>query len=448
MFQNLKKEEAFIVAVSFWITVIATRTFLFASSVLRSHNPKIMIESFHIHHDLIGIVFLMLAFISSSIFGKQKKILQLAALGVGAGFLIDEFSSLFYLLPILRNDYWSIENFFAIVLFGIFLIIAMRFARNESFTQETTAQHVRHKNPEHPFVSVVIPAFNEEKFLAKTLKSFSSQEFKDFELIMVDNNSTDKTSEIAEDFGAKVVHESRQGVGRARQRGFEEAAGKIIATTDADTIVPPNWLLRISQEFNNNEELVAFGGLYNLYSGTMVVRFIVQHIFPLFSIVGRRISGCWSLPGVNLAVRKEAFLKIGGFNSDISLGEDMDLSLRMKKVGKVVLDLRFRVQTSGRRFSRSFFKGAASYVFSGLWRIVFGKQKNALLAPVRSETFPQGFAFFPILLIVIFLFSLFYNANPQISHAKEVKPIAKYIRLAGAEIKKHGEHLFNFRRRP
>ncbi len=448
MFKNLKEEEASIVAVSFWITVITVRTFLFADSIFRLRNPKIMIQNFHIHHDLIGIVFLILAFMSSSIFGKQKKIFQLAALGVGAGLIIDEFSFLFYLLPILPNDYWSIGNFFAIVLFGMFLIITMRFAESESLRQKNIAPNARHKNPEHPFISVVIPAFNEEKFLAKTLRSVLRQEFKDFELIVVDNNSTDRTCKIAEDFGAKVVHELRQGVGCARQKGFTEATGKIIATTDADTIVPSNWLLRIAQEFNTNEELVAFGGLYNLYSGTMIVRFMVQYVFPLFSRIGRFISGCWSLPGVNLAVRKEAFLKVGGFNTNISLGEDIDLSLRIKKIGKVVLDLSFRVQTSGRRFSRSFIKGAASYIFSGLWRILFGKQKNASLVLVRSETFSQRFAFFPILLAVAFLFSLFYNANPQISQAKEVKPIIKHVRLAGAEIKKHGKYFFNFRRRP
>lgn len=90
-----------------------------------------------------------------------------------------------------------------------------------------------------PAVSVVIPAYNEERYLAACLTSLQKQTLKNFETIVVDNNSTDKTAEIARRFGAKVVKELKQGIIPARERGFREAKAEIIARTDADTIVAP-----------------------------------------------------------------------------------------------------------------------------------------------------------------------------------------------------------------
>ena len=132
MFKNLKKEETLVLAVTFWVTVVIARTFLFAASILRSHNPRIIIEDFHIHHILIGIFFLILTFLSAAIFHKKKKIIQLAAIGAGAGLVVDEFSFFFYLLPILPSDYWSIGNFLAIILFGMFLVNLFRVTEKKS----------------------------------------------------------------------------------------------------------------------------------------------------------------------------------------------------------------------------------------------------------------------------------------------------------------------------
>jgi glycosyltransferase involved in cell wall biosynthesis len=93
-----------------------------------------------------------------------------------------------------------------------------------------------------PLISVIIPAFNEEKFLGNCLFSLKNQDFNDFEIIVVDNNSRDKTSKIAKKFGVKLVSEKNQGAALARNRGAKEAKGEILAFTDADTILPKNWL--------------------------------------------------------------------------------------------------------------------------------------------------------------------------------------------------------------
>ena len=92
-------------------------------------------------------------------------------------------------------------------------------------------------------ISVVIPAYNEEQLLSKCLKSLTNQDFHlPFEIIVVDNNSRDKSNAIAQSFGVKVIKETNQGVVWARQKGLLQAQGEIIAQADADCYYPSNWL--------------------------------------------------------------------------------------------------------------------------------------------------------------------------------------------------------------
>ena len=96
--------------------------------------------------------------------------------------------------------------------------------------------------------SVVVPAYNEEGFLAETLRSLRHQDYDGaYEIVVVDNNSTDATAEIAGSFGVRVVSELEPGVCQARQRGLSEARGEIVVSVDADTLYPPDWLSRIDR---------------------------------------------------------------------------------------------------------------------------------------------------------------------------------------------------------
>lgn len=101
-------------------------------------------------------------------------------------------------------------------------------------------------------VSVVIPARNEEKYIGKCLQSLLEQEEKADEIIVVDNNSSDKTAEIAKSYGARVIKEKTQGITYARTLGFNSAKFEIIARVDADTTVPKDWILRIKKDFEDN----------------------------------------------------------------------------------------------------------------------------------------------------------------------------------------------------
>src|ERR1035437_1050948 len=110
----------------------------------------------------------------------------------------------------------------------------------------------------NPKISLIIPAYNEEKYIGECLDYvFKNSDNKFFEIIVIDNKSTDKTGEIARKYkNVKVIYEERKGLTRARQRGFEEAQGDILAYIDADTHMPKGWAQMIISEFEKNNNIV------------------------------------------------------------------------------------------------------------------------------------------------------------------------------------------------
>jgi len=203
------------------------------------------------------------------------------------------------------------------------------------------------------FVSVVIPAYNEEKYLGDCLWALQNQDYPadQFEVIVVDNASTDATAEIARQFGVRVLHEPIKGIARARQRGFEAARGEVIASTDADTVVPPFWVGRIAAAFARDPDL---GGLYGpVYwpdgrpHEQWIMKYPVTWALAFSNRLGKTV---WV--GSNFAVRRDAFWRVGGFTGydDTGLaGEDVYLSLRLSRVTRVVFDPDLVVYASSRR---------------------------------------------------------------------------------------------------
>jgi peptidoglycan/xylan/chitin deacetylase (PgdA/CDA1 family)/GT2 family glycosyltransferase len=209
-----------------------------------------------------------------------------------------------------------------------------------------------------PFVSVVIPAYNEEEYLASCLASINKQDYDaQYEVIVVDNASTDNTAKIALDWGAKVVYESKQSPACARQRGVEAATGEIIAFIDADTEAPPCWLSAIVSRFIREPKTVVVSGPYAYFDAGSIARmasyvgnFVSIIIDQLFRKVLGKGSAVW---GSNFAVRRSALLEVGGFDTSIRFyGEEYELSLRLKTAGKGGIIPSLFVLTSARRLKR------------------------------------------------------------------------------------------------
>jgi len=209
-----------------------------------------------------------------------------------------------------------------------------------------------------PFVSVVIPAYNEETYLLSCLESIERQDYAaQYEVIVVDNASTDNTAKIAQDWGAKVVYESKRSPACARQKGAEVAKGRIIAFIDADTRAPAHWLSTIVWRFLCEPKTVVISGPYAYgdtgkvsrimsYAGSFI-NIIADHLFRKVLRKGGALWGC------NFAVRRSAFWQVGGFDTSIRFyGEEYELSLRLTKAGKAVIIPRLFVLTSARRLKR------------------------------------------------------------------------------------------------
>ncbi len=423
------EESIAIVYIFFWFTILTLRSLAFFSPVY----AKIPFYHSSPLHFLSSFFFFFLALLV-----RRRPALPFLFLGIGLGIMVDEMG----MLPRFTfQDYWDILNFSFLLFFNLlFLFLLWLASKKEPPVAQLPSQP--RKNPENPLVSVVIPAYNEERYIGNVLDSLLRQEFQDFEVIVVDNASEDMTGEIARRFGARVIFEPIRRVGAARQRGCLEAKGEIIAMTDADTILPSNWLSRIVEEFEKDKELVAFGGLYTLYSGPVLARLWIRHFAHLLWILDRWLSnGYWNIPGSNLAFRKDAFLKVGGFREELPIGEDVDLSLRLARVGKVVLDYRFRVATSGRRYRKGFFNGTMTYAKNTLARLLLRKEVLTGLPPVRREPSPlRRIPLLPLLLILVYLFSLFWLRSPSFaqereSAKREIKKVERVIKSKFAEAK-------------
>jgi glycosyltransferase involved in cell wall biosynthesis len=118
-----------------------------------------------------------------------------------------------------------------------------------------------------PTISLIIPAYNEEDYLPACLDAIMQNvAHKAFEIIVVDNNSTDRTKAVVERYpGVKYVFEPNKGITRARQRGFIASTGDILAYVDADTHPPAGWVEQIEQQFTKNAGLACLSGPYSFY---------------------------------------------------------------------------------------------------------------------------------------------------------------------------------------
>lgn len=200
-----------------------------------------------------------------------------------------------------------------------------------------------------PYISVVIPAYNEEKYLPACLHAINQQEdAPPYEVIVVDNASTDGTADVARQFGAHVVTEPRKGVARARQSGFESARGEITVSADADTRVAPRWLAQITAHFREDPTIGAVYGPVNWYDGRPMERWALKYAFTWAQWLGHRTRHefWW---GSNFAVRREVFEKAGGFPVDWPSWEDIGLSARVGRVARTCFDRHLVVYASSRR---------------------------------------------------------------------------------------------------
>ncbi|HUS26648.1 MAG TPA: glycosyltransferase family 2 protein [Nevskiaceae bacterium] len=201
-------------------------------------------------------------------------------------------------------------------------------------------------------VSLVIPAYNEERHLSACLDAIAAQTQVPLEVIVVDNNSTDRTAQVARAYPfVKVISERRQGRVFARNAGFNAAKGNIIGRIDADIVLPPNWIEYIQAFYTNDRHYkqawTGGGVFYN-------VRF--PRLVGLgYSLLAFRFNwvllGHCSLWGSNMALLRSQWQTVAGavhLRNDIH--EDLDLTMHLHSAGYgIVYDSRLKVRAQLRR---------------------------------------------------------------------------------------------------
>lgn len=200
-------------------------------------------------------------------------------------------------------------------------------------------------------ISVIVPTFNEEDNIAQCLVSLSHQSLSrsEYEIIVVDGGSKDATCEIAAKYADMVFTQTSRKVGGARNDGVMAAKGDIIATTDADCILPPDWLKRIAEDFRDPSVVQVYGPVYPIEEG--IRNQISLFLANLFSRIGYYSTTFYYTLGCNTAFRKEAFVNAGMYRC-IDAGDDLEIAMRLKDFGRICFDNRLKVGFSMRRYQK------------------------------------------------------------------------------------------------
>jgi glycosyltransferase involved in cell wall biosynthesis len=202
-----------------------------------------------------------------------------------------------------------------------------------------------------PRFSVVIPCYNEAGYIAEALRSLHNQTYAgEYEIVVVDNNCTDNTAEIARELGARVVVESNPGVCNARQRGTEASTGTIVVSADADTTLAPDWLEKIDRMFGDDDAIAAVVGPCRYKDGPLWGRVYARALFGAVGLIYRTTGRTLYATATNIAFRRDRW---SGYNVLLTQGGDeLDVLRNLRAKGRVVYDRTNPTFTSGRRFTR------------------------------------------------------------------------------------------------
>jgi glycosyltransferase involved in cell wall biosynthesis len=201
-------------------------------------------------------------------------------------------------------------------------------------------------------VSLVIPAYNEERHLAACLESIAAQTIAVERVIVVDNNSTDTMLEIARKYPfVSILKEPQQGIVFARNRGFDAVSSEIIGRIDADSILPVNWVEYVAAFFADpKHQQTAWTGSPYFYN----VRFprLVSGVYSFLSFrCNRFLAGSNTLWGSNMAIRASQWQTVREATCQRNdIHEDLDLAIHLHQRGiQITYDPKLRVHTQLRR---------------------------------------------------------------------------------------------------
>jgi cellulose synthase/poly-beta-1,6-N-acetylglucosamine synthase-like glycosyltransferase len=260
-----------------------------------------------------------------------------------------------------------------------------------------------------PYISVVVSCYNKRDVIGECIRSILNQNYENYELIVVDDGSTDGSMEAIKKFNSirmKVMQIKHQGVSAAKNTGIRHARGSIVLFLDGDCILDGKGLRELSKSFSN-PEIGCVGGRLLAINGQSLIAKTVE-------LMQNGVERKWPF-GANVAYRREVLEKIGGFDERMEAGEDVDLFLRAVKLGFGYL---FNPNLTAKTFNppslSAFFRQRLRWG-TGFVHL-FEKHRDVLTSKVkRCFALTAALTFSPLLLLVdwrlIWFFTLMFAVN-------------------------------------
>jgi glycosyltransferase involved in cell wall biosynthesis len=241
-------------------------------------------------------------------------------------------------------------------------------------------QTLEQKTETRSALSIVIPTFQEGGYIGATLAWLRRVSYLvPLETIVVDGGSTDNTIQVAKAFADKVL-KTRRGISKARNLGARSARCNVIVFLDADVDLPSNAVQRILKVFEDHEIVGATCRIMPSHSGMLERAFFAFYNGLLRAVCRVRAHS----RGEFLAVRKSAFLAVGGFDENLPCLEDHDLAFRLSKVGRFAFVNDLTVYESMRRFRKlGIGEVVGTWFVDYLYYLVRGKPLSMMWKPIR-----------------------------------------------------------------
>ncbi|HQK63880.1 MAG TPA: glycosyltransferase [Candidatus Staskawiczbacteria bacterium] len=229
-------------------------------------------------------------------------------------------------------------------------------------------------------VSIIIPTLNEEDYLGKLLRSIKDQPDFDYEIIVADAGSTDKTLDIAREFGCKIISGGLPAKGR--NEGAKIAQGEILFFVDADVVLPEKFFEKSLSEFKRrNLDMASFciTPIPKNWFSTLALNLSYNYMIVILEqILPHAATGIF--------MKKDLFIKTGGFDEEIKLSEDHSLARYAKKTFKIRFGIirSSRILVADRRFKTDGWLNIAVKYFLCELHLIF-------IGPVKSDIFNYRF---------------------------------------------------------
>lgn len=205
---------------------------------------------------------------------------------------------------------------------------------------------------DHRRISVVVPVKDDARHLEQLLELLREQTLAPFEIVVVDDGSTDDSAAVARAAGARVVRHDGAGIPASTAHGFDEAHGDVLARLDADSRPGPDWLARLASHFADPEVGAVTGpGRFDELGPIARVIARVAYMDAYFVLMGSALAN-WPLFGSNCAVRRSAWEEIAEemHRHDAYVHDDVEISVHLGLRHRIVLDRHLEVGISARPF--------------------------------------------------------------------------------------------------